>query len=88
MENKNDEYYKEIGEVSYLLIKEDFISFKSYSKKRSRKIGKLNSIFILLFSLIKIIISELPSILRYVYFIGSLLRFPLLIPYPPKKKIK
>ncbi|KAK3391709.1 hypothetical protein B0T20DRAFT_320414, partial [Sordaria brevicollis] len=59
--------FKKIGKITLPLIYEDYVPFKTYSKKRVKKIKRGN------FSLIKIILSNK---------VEELPKFPILLKYP------
>ncbi|KAK1773901.1 hypothetical protein QBC45DRAFT_338836, partial [Copromyces sp. CBS 386.78] len=74
IKNEEDKRFKKTGKATYLTIKEDFVPFKTYSKKRSRKIckGSSSSVEIILGNE-AIIPNEFPTMPKYVYLIRLLL---------------
>ncbi|KAK1780463.1 hypothetical protein QBC45DRAFT_323756, partial [Copromyces sp. CBS 386.78] len=87
IENKEDKRFEKTGKATYLTIKEDFVPFKTYNKKRSKKIrrGSSSSVEIILGNE-AIVLNKLPTIPRHVYLVGLSSQLPPSIPCPPKKK--
>ncbi|KAK3954602.1 hypothetical protein QBC32DRAFT_322447 [Pseudoneurospora amorphoporcata] len=72
IEDEEDKRFEETGKATYPTMKEDFVPFKTYSKKRSRKIrrGSSSSVEIILGNE-AIVPNELPTMPRHVHLVGS-----------------
>lgn len=82
-EDEEDLYFEFIGKATMLFADEDYILFKTQSKKRARKVrrGSSSSVEIILTNKgIKEVLDELPILLQYTYLVaidkGILLRVP------------